>query len=228
MPSKKAIEKALKKEKEIQALEEKMRDDQSWEEGTNKRGELRSQKINEKHENKLKKKFENKQLEEEENLNLSSILRPKTSRGRNSELDLLNETLENAPKTKDQKEKIMKIKEKEQRKFGELKRQKEKEEQKKKQEKETYLLKQKNIVQQKLIIDTNVYYDENSIYATGIDNALDVFDNNDVVLKTRAIYKNFYQRNLEELKRDFPGLRLSQYEDKIQKLWKISFENPDN
>ena len=33
---------------------------------------------------------------------------------------------------------------------------------------------------------------------------------------------------MEILKQQNPGLRLSQYKDKIQKLWKSSDQNPNN
>ena len=46
MPSKKALEKALQKEKEIQEMEKKQQEDASWEVGTNRRGKMREQKIN--------------------------------------------------------------------------------------------------------------------------------------------------------------------------------------
>ena len=43
-----------------------------------------------------------------------------------------------------------------------------------------------------------------------------------------VIYKDYYIRNLPIVKEELPGLRLSQYKEKIKKMWKISFENPKN
>ena len=62
MPSKKALEKALQKEKEIQEMEKKQQEDASWEVGTNRRGKMREQKINEKQEQKMKRDQEMKEL----------------------------------------------------------------------------------------------------------------------------------------------------------------------
>lgn len=230
MPSKKQIEKALHKEKEIQALEEKMRENESWEVGTNKRAQIKEEKINHQQEEKMRKNRELKELIEQDNISTNQIPRPKTSRGKKNDLHLLNESLANIPKTKGQKESERKNKEREDRKFEELKRQKEKEEQRKEEEKQTYLLKQRNIVQSKLTIDTRNLepIQENSIYATGIDDVLDVIDNNQIKQSKKAAYKEFYERNLPILKMEMPHLRLSQYEDKIQKMWRISFDNPNN
>jgi hypothetical protein len=44
----------------------------------------------------------------------------------------------------------------------------------------------------------------------------------------KQLYKEFEQRMLPILKEDFPGLRLSQYQEKIFALWKKSPENPQN
>lgn len=231
MPSKKALEKALQKEKEIQEMEKKQQEDASWEVGTNKRGKMREQKINEKQEQKMKRDQEMKELISiDEALNTKEP-RPKTRRNKRGDLDLLNEALANAPKSRAQKEAEEKMREKEARKFEELRRQKEQERLLKEQEAEDYMLKQRNIQrQEKLTIEVNnlePIYEEDSIYATGIDEAIDCFGEEPAKNK-KALYKEFYERNLPILKTELPGLRLSQYEDKIHKMWKISFDNPNN
>jgi len=44
----------------------------------------------------------------------------------------------------------------------------------------------------------------------------------------KALYKEFEERMLPQVKEDYPGLRLSQYHEKIFGMWKKSPENPMN
>jgi hypothetical protein len=44
----------------------------------------------------------------------------------------------------------------------------------------------------------------------------------------KALFKAFEERTLREMKQEHPGLKLSQYKDKIFQLWKKSPENPAN
>ena len=44
----------------------------------------------------------------------------------------------------------------------------------------------------------------------------------------KALYKAFEERMLPQMKDDYPGLKLSQYKDKIFQTWKKSPENPAN
>ena len=38
----------------------------------------------------------------------------------------------------------------------------------------------------------------------------------------------FYNKHLADLKEKCPQLKLSQYKERIEKMWKVSNENPDN
>lgn len=44
----------------------------------------------------------------------------------------------------------------------------------------------------------------------------------------KALYKAFEERMMTQMKEDYPGLKLSQYKDKIFQAWKKSPENPAN
>ena len=44
----------------------------------------------------------------------------------------------------------------------------------------------------------------------------------------KALYKEFEERMMPQVKEDYPGLRLSQYQEKIFGMWKKSPENPMN
>jgi hypothetical protein len=69
--------------------------------------------------------------------------------------------------------------------------------------------------------------------ASGIDAALETMK-----IKTpggasqaksaKALYNEFEERMLAEVKDEYPGLRLSQYKEKVWNLWKKSAENPAN
>ena len=45
---------------------------------------------------------------------------------------------------------------------------------------------------------------------------------------TQALYNSYYERQLPILKDELPGLKLSQYKERIFEAWKRSPENPDN
>ena len=241
MPSKKTLEKALQKEKEIAAMEKKMLEDASWEVGTNKKQQFRREKEFQKQEEKMQRSNEVKNLLEKENMEIGKMKRPKSSRGkRRDDSYLLQQSLKERPKTNQEKEYDRKIKEKENKKLKDLENIFKKEEKEKEREKRNFFLKQKNIVEdQKLTIeiddssdgedDVNYgIYEEDSLYASNVDDAIDLFENKDKKINEKQIYKEFFDKNLSILKSEMPGLRLSQYENKINKMWKISFENPRN
>jgi len=46
--------------------------------------------------------------------------------------------------------------------------------------------------------------------------------------RVKALHKAYEERMLVQMKQDYPGLKLSQYKDKIFTLWKKSPENPMN
>ena len=48
----------------------------------------------------------------------------------------------------------------------------------------------------------------------------------DFVIK--ALYEAFYSKTLPVLKQESPGLKLSQYKDRIFDMWQSSAENPRN
>ncbi|GKY97403.1 hypothetical protein MPSEU_000698800 [Mayamaea pseudoterrestris] len=68
--------------------------------------------------------------------------------------------------------------------------------------------------------------------ATGIDAALDHLSisggNANVPKSAKALYNDFEARMLPQMKEEYPGLRLTQYKEKVWALWKKSAENPAN
>ena len=71
--------------------------------------------------------------------------------------------------------------------------------------------------------------------ASGIDGALSALsvgggraDDEHPEKRMKALHRAFEERMMPEMKRDFPGLRKAQYQEKIFQLWKKSPENPMN
>lgn len=68
-------------------------------------------------------------------------------------------------------------------------------------------------------------------HASGIDGALEslnVSAGPQAVPSAKALFKAFEERMLPEVKADYPGLKLSQYKEKVFQMWKKSPENPAN
>ena len=68
-------------------------------------------------------------------------------------------------------------------------------------------------------------------HASGIDGALESLNLSTGPLSApsaKALYKAFEERMLPEVKADYPGLKLSQYKEKVFQMWKKSPENPAN
>ncbi|KAG7353613.1 coiled-coil domain containing protein [Nitzschia inconspicua] len=72
--------------------------------------------------------------------------------------------------------------------------------------------------------------EENAV--SGIDGALETLNISAggpaAAPSAKALYKSFEERLMPEMKKDYPGLKLSQYKDKIFQQWKKSPENPAN
>ncbi|KAF1332854.1 hypothetical protein FI667_g3316, partial [Globisporangium splendens] len=72
------------------------------------------------------------------------------------------------------------------------------------------------------------------IDARSIDAALSALSTSDKELekhperRAKAAYKAFEEAMLPELKQDYPGLKLSQYKQKLSEMWRRSPENPLN
>jgi hypothetical protein len=67
--------------------------------------------------------------------------------------------------------------------------------------------------------------------ASGIDGALsslNIYAGPQAATKAKGLFKAFEERMLPEVKADYPGLKLSQYKEKVFQMWKKSPENPAN
>ena len=228
MPSKNKLLKQKEKEEQKEKAEEEKLLNEYWNEGTNKRGEKKAQMEHEKQMEKMQKLKEKKELEEAENADIQSTNTKvkKTKKKKGDDFELLNEALKNAPKTKAQKEAEQKQQEKLQ-KLAEL----ERVNAKLKQEKELLEKeKQKNIQKGMVyehdnIMDMEVHntLEEDEEVITGLDNILSSFSTEDSLS-----FNKFYHQQLPVMKKEYPGLRLTQYQQKIHVLWKKSPLNKNN
>ena len=224
MPSKKQKREIRAEQKYQDQLEEKkvQEEERSWENGTNKRGVLKSQLQNEKHEEKMRLKQETKEMLEAEEEILGSGKKLKSKKSKSDDLFLLNQALSSAPKTKAQIQKENETMAKEERKKQEEKRLLENEERKQRELQEEKEYKYKNIVKQDAFKTI-----ERDVIGT-IDDALSVLDFSDEVIQNNNEFKQFYDKQLVTLQTENPNLRKNQYKEHIFKLWKRSIENPNN
>jgi hypothetical protein len=195
MPSRRTLQQALEKEKELLELENRLSDDTYWEECDNKPNQM------------LRVNEMKNLLEIDENLN-STMKRPTSRMGRRGRPTIreLETAFINLPKVTTDKHN-----------------------EHQQHERESLFNKTTNRSSMKLFIDVNndEVFEDNSIYdVNNIDDALNIFE--DDLPDIKVIYKDFYKRNLPIVKEELPGLRLHQYQDKIKKMWEISFENPKN
>lgn len=78
----------------------------------------------------------------------------------------------------------------------------------------------------------NESLEKGDVDASGIDSALNAMsvskDDEHPEKRMKALHKAFEERMMSEMKQDYPGLKRSQYQEKIFNLWKKSPENPMN
>ena len=219
MPSKNKQLKIQEKEKQKEEEDNKKLLDEYWSQGTNKKEDRKTQLEQEKQE----------LLEADEEM--TSNVKVTMKKGKKSKTDdfaMLNQALASVPKTKKQKEQEQKLKEQQERKKEEeeIRIQKQEEELKKEEERRKAQMKNINIDHQdELMVKINNKLEENDHeVVTGIDGAIDVLSDK----QTTQTFNEYYESQLKELKKSFPGLRLSQYNDRIYTQWKKSKLNPKN
>ena len=225
MPSKNKVNKQKEKEDEKEKAEQEKLLNEYWNEGTNKKGEKKTQLEHEKQMKKLQKKKDKKELEEADN-SCSQGKPAKIKKNKNDDLEMLKEALKQAPKTKTHIQSEKKQQEKQKQKEENEKRLAQQKEENELLEKEKLENIQKGMVYDHdnimgMEIHNNLEEDEEVI--TGMDNILDTFSSPENIS-----YNSFYQQQLPIIKSEYPGLRLTQYQEKIHILWKKSPLNKNN
>lgn len=164
----------------------------------------------------------------------------KTKKSDDKDLSFLNAALANQPKTKAQKEAEQKKKLDEERKRKEAIAQEQKAARLKAQEEEIKKNALKGIVMNHtddlMRPINNRLDDENDISASGLDSAVDALSSGLGKIKMdsspqkrgKALFEEFSNKRLPEIKLELPGLKLSQYKERIFEEWSKCPENPKN
>lgn len=228
---------AAEMEKEAAAQKQREKEDAaSWEVGSDMRGKNKKAQADQKADEQLRKKQEMAELlaAEEANMAGSVFKKPKPVKKKGKDdLDKLNEALAGAPKTKAQK-----LAE-EKKKAAELKRKKEeaarakREEEKRKREADA--LKAGVVLDHgdSLLVENTNKQDSDVIEASSITDALSALstapgpeDDPHPEKRQKALHKAYVEKMMPVVKQEHPGLRMTQYQEKIFEMWKTSPENP--
>jgi hypothetical protein len=213
----------------------------SWADGAKSNAKQRA--MEEKEMERARRQAEVSALQAAEESDLGTItVKKKTKKKGKDDFDLLNAALAAAPKTKAQKEKEAKQKELAERKKKMAAEQVEGEARREAQDAVTKKAALKGIVMNhadELMLHKPAEVnrlEEDEIAASGLGAAVDAMSLG--VVRTpggskigsnnrTALYNAFYERMLPQFREDHPGLKLSQYKERIADKWRTSPENPD-
>ena len=209
MPSKNKLLKQKAKEEEREKLEQDKLLNEYWNEGTNKKKEAKDKIKDQKQIEKMQKQQEKKELLMLEEIITDEIKVNKTKSKKKDDAYFLKKSLESKIKTRQEKEREEMEALKKINKQQDLINKSQKEERLKLNQLYNKELENKNI---HIASDLN----ENLSTIGNIDDALFALeDEKDETLN----FNDFYEKKLKSLKESFPGLKLSQYNDRIQKHW---------
>jgi murein DD-endopeptidase MepM/ murein hydrolase activator NlpD len=228
-------------EKDRRRMEEEERAEAAtWAVGSNAKLEARMREEDEKAMARAAKKAEiERQLEEESQ---GVVAARKTKKKGKDDFDKLNEALAAVPKTKAQREAEAANKRKEEALRLEAERRERRLEEERAQEEVRKRAAARGIVvdhSESLLLEANPNHrhleDSEDAFesATGLENAIDALavggagaEDQHPEKRLKALYNAFFERNLPEMKESHPGLKLSQYKERIFEMWKTSPENP--
>jgi chemotaxis protein histidine kinase CheA len=243
-----AKQKALEKKELNEAGKKKKADDEkeraeasAWEVGARDNAKQRAEE--EKEAARRQKANEKAMLEAQEETELGNVKKiAKTKKKGKDDFDMLKAALASQPKTKAQKEAEEKKRQEEERKKKEQEARERKEAEKQKEEEMRKKAAAKGIVvdhaDHLFVPLNNRLEDENDFeHGTGLDAAMDLMTTSlggakmvdeHPERRQKAMYNAFYDATLPRLKEELPGLKLSQYKERIFDMWKTSPENPRN
>lgn len=221
MPSKDKQRKQKEKEEAKQKQEEEQLLDEYWNEGTDKKKAKKADLEHEKQAEKMRKAREMKELLEADEENMPTKNMKKSKKKKDDDFAALQAALNAAPKTKAQKEAERKEQQRQQQKEQQQREHREKEEEMKRREEERLQNIKKGLSYghediMNAQVDNSVS-DDGEVF-TGIDDILQGFDGN--AKEEQRAFQEFYQTQLPIMKEDNPGLKMSQYKDKIFQLWR--------
>lgn len=217
MPSKDKQRKQKEKEETIQTQEKEQLLDEYWNEGTNKKKAKKADLEHEKQAEKMRKAKEMKELMEADEENLPSKNVKKSKKKKDDDFAALQAALNSAPKTKAQKEAERR---EEQRKQQQREHKEKQEEMERREEERLRNIKKGLSYGHEDVMNAQVENSrlDNEEAYTGIDDILEGLEGN--AKEERRAFQTFYDAELPEMKERNPGLKISQYKDKIFQLWR--------
>ena len=221
MPSKDKQRKQKEKEEIRQTQEGEQLLDEYWNEGTNKKKAKKAELENEKQAEKMRKAKEMKELMEADEENLPSKNVKKSKKKKDDDFAALQAALNSAPKTKAQKEAERREEQRKQQKEQQTREHKEKQEEMERREEERLRNIKKGLSyghEDTMNAQVENSRLDNEEGYTGIDDILQGLDGN--AKEERRAFQTFYDAELPEMKERNPGLKISQYKDKIFQLWR--------
>lgn len=235
---KQADQEAARKKREEEEAEK--REAAAWKVGS--KDESRAKAEEEKEAEKRRKAAEKAALQAAEEAELSGVARvakPAKKKGKD-DFDMLKAALAQQPKTKAQKAAEEKKKQDEERRKKEEEARERKEQERKAQEDMIKKAAAKGIVvnhTDDLFVPLNNHLEEDDFeHTTGLDDAVDLLSgvmggtkiDEHPERRQKALYNAYFDAQLPILKEEQPGLKLSQYKERIFEMWKTSPENPRN
>jgi len=209
MPSKNKLLKQQAKEEEREKLEQEKLLDEYWNEGTDKKRESKDKIKDQKQIEKMQKQKEKQELLSLEEIITDEIKVNKTKSNKKDDAYFLKKSLESKIKTRQEKEREELEALKKINKQQDLINRSQKEERLKLKQMYDKEIEAKNI-------NATFSFNENVSSNGTIDDALHAFEDEK---EEDFNFNDFYEKKLKALKESFPGLKLSQYNDRIQKQW---------
>jgi len=224
MPSKDKQRKQKEKEEAKQKQEEEQLLDEYWNEGTNKKKAKKADMEDEKQAEKMRKAKEMKELLEADEESMPTKNVKKSKKRKDDDFAALQAALKSAPKTKAQKEAERKEEQKKQQKQEQQRQDLEKREEMERREQERLQNIKKGLSyghedMMNVQVDNSLSAEDEEMY-NGIDDILLGLDKGASSSAQGQAFQEFYDAQLPNMKEEFPGLKMSQYKDKIFQLWR--------
>jgi len=225
MPSKDNKQRKQKEKEEVkQKQEEEQLLDEYWNEGANKKKAKKAGMEDEKQAEKMRKAKEMKELMEADDQSMPTKNVKKSKKKKDDDFAALQAALKSAPKTKAQKEAERKEEQKKQQKQEQQRQDLEKREEMERREQERLQNIKKGLSyghedMMNVQVDNSLSAEDEEMY-NGIDDILLGLDKGASSSGQGQAFQGFYDAQLPNMKEEFPGLKMSQYKDKIFQLWR--------
>lgn len=230
---KKAKSQADKEAKETAAAERA--EAAAWEVGANSKAASRQREAEDKAAAKAAKKAETDRLLEADVAGVAAATKKTKKKGKD-DFDKLNAALAAVPKTKAQKEAEAAAKRKEDAQRVEAERKAERDSERAAEDEVRRRAAAKGIVMDhgdSLMVENANHRESDFESATGLESALDLLAVGSEADKhperrQKAAYQAYFDKTLPVMQEDHPGMKLSQYKERIFEMWRTAPENPHN